>query len=129
MTEVPPGALTEFAIAVATVGEDAVLADESVLDALDLAPVNARTIKVATPSRRRRRLPATVEVSRRVINLDDVADVEGIPALRVGAAIRASRSRVMGSRLIEAAQVATARRLIDADEAEELVAELQKGAS
>lgn len=121
MNEAPTDDLTEFAVAVALVGQDAVLADESVLAALDLAPVGARTIKVATNERIRKQLPTTVEVVRRRVPVEDRADVDGVPAMRLGTALLASRGTVMASRLAEAARVAVARGLLDHAEAEALI--------
>lgn len=112
MTEAPSGPLDEFAAAVALAGEDAVLADESVLAALDLTHVNLRAIRVATDQRRRTTLPKTVEVVFRHVAAHDRDDVDGIPAMSVAAAILGSRGRVMDERLADAASQARRRGLI-----------------
>lgn len=126
MEEAPADRLTEFATAVALVGGDAVLADESVLAAHDLAPVNVRRIRVATSDRVRRRLPSTVEVVPRAVPADQRTELDGVPAMTLAAAIRASRGRVMTSRLVEAARRADARGLIDHRVAEAIRRELEQ---
>lgn len=124
MEEAPADGLTEFATAVALVGGDAVLADESVLAAHDLAQVNVRRIRVATSERVRRRLPATIEVVSRAVPADQRTALDGVPAMTLAAAIRASRGRVRTSRLIDAVRQADARGLIDHREAEAIRREL-----
>ncbi|HCB07321.1 MAG TPA: hypothetical protein DEQ43_24245 [Nocardioides bacterium] len=116
MTEMPRGALDEFAEAVALVGGDAVLADEAVLAAHDLAQVNLRRIKVAvpSPSRVRQELPRTIDVVRRRVPEADRDAVDGIPSMSITAALIASIGRVMPERLLDAAQQARARSLISA---------------
>lgn len=120
MTEVPRGALDEFAEAVALVGADAVLADEAVLAAHDLAQVNLRRIKVAVavPSRVRQELPPTVQVIRRRVPESDRDAIDGIPAMSLPAAMIASIGRVMNDRLLAAAEQAKARGLISPAEAQ-----------
>lgn len=110
----------------ALVGGDAVLADESVLAAHDLAQVNVRRIRVATAERVRRRLPSTVEVVSRVVPAQQRTVIDGVPAMTLAAAIRASRGRVMRSRLIDAARLADARGLIDHRDAEAIIVVLEQ---
>jgi predicted transcriptional regulator of viral defense system len=126
MEEAPADALTEFAVAVAVVGGDAVLADESVLAAHDLAQVNLRRIQVATAERVRRHVPPTIEVIPRRIPTDQRTDIDGVPAMRLADAIRASRGRVMTSRLIDAARQADVRGLMDHRDAEAIISELEQ---
>lgn len=126
MEEAPADGLTEFATAVALVGGDAVLADESVLAAHDLAQVNVRRIRVATGERVRRRVPLTVEVVPRAVPLEQRTVIDGVPAMTLVAAIRASRGRVMTSRLVDAARLADARGLIDHRDAEAIIVELEQ---
>lgn len=125
MNEAPIDDLTEFALAVALAGEDAVLVADSVLAAHDLAQVNLRRIRVASGRRVRKHLPESVELIHQTIPTEDREDIEGIPAMRIVAAIFASRDRVMSSRLVDAARVASARGLMDHAEAETVIAELQ----
>lgn len=125
MAEVPPGPLDEFAAAVALVGADAVLADESVLAAYDLGQINVRRIKVATTARVRKRLPPTVEIVRKHVPTRLRADIEGIASMRVGAAALACRGKVMETRLVDAMNSASARGLIDHDEARRVISELE----
>lgn len=125
MNEAPRDGLTEFAVAVALVGEDAVLVDDAVLAAHDLAQVNLRRVRVASGDRVRKRLPASVELIHRRVPDEDRADLDGVPAQRLGAALLASRGRVMTSRLVDAARLAAARGLIDAAEAETVIAALK----
>lgn len=127
MLEAPHTALDEFAEAVALAGPDAVLADESVLAALDLGQVNLRRIKVATSGRVRRGLPPTVEVVRRKVRDDERDDIDGIPAMSLPAAILAARGRVLPERLVEAVRKAAARELISPNERDEVLEALTDG--
>jgi predicted transcriptional regulator of viral defense system len=112
MNEAPAGLLDEFAEAVALVGQDAVLANEAVLAALDLAPVNLLRIPVATTRRIRAALPETVEVVDQDVPDRDREDIDGIPAMSVPAALLACRGSVMRERLEEAARKAERRGII-----------------
>lgn len=125
MNEAPGDDLTEFALAVALVGGDAVLVDDAVLAAHDLAQVNLRDIRVATGRRVRRVLPPSVEVVHLDVPASDREDIDGVPAMALGMALLASRGRVTTSRLIDAARLAAARGLLDAAEAETVGAALQ----
>lgn len=124
MLEVPPTPLDEFAQAVAMVGEDAVLADEAVLAARDLADINLRRIRVATMRRVRAQLPATVEVVHRAVPDADREYLDGVPSMTIEAALRGARGRVMVERLIDAAHTARARGLIGPDQEARVITEL-----
>ena len=128
MNEAPTDELTELAVAVALVGGDAVLADDAVLAAHDLAQVNLRRVRVAVGGRVRRRLPPSVELVRVRVPESDRDDIDGVPAMRLGAALLASRGRVATSRLIAATHLAAARGLLDAAEAETVRAESEDDA-
>lgn len=123
MTEVPVGPLDEFAEAVALVGHGAVLADESVLAAHDVAYVNLRTIKVAVamPSRVRRWLPPTVEVVQRRLSASDLEAIDGVPAMSLAAAMVASRGRLMTERLLDALEQAKGRGLMSRADAQRVL--------
>ena len=123
MNEVARGPLDEFAEAVALVGDDAVLADEAVLAAHDLAQVNLRRIKVAvaSPSRVRQHLPQTLDVIRRRVPESDREAIDGIAAMSIPAAMIASIGRVMNDRLLAAAEQATARGLISPVDARRVI--------
>lgn len=125
MTEVPSTFLDEFAEAVALGGEEAVLADESVLAAHGLGQVNLRKIRVATPRRVRSRLPDTVEIEQRKVPLSDRYYIEGIPTMGVESALLASRGRIMTERLIDAAHKAEQRGLLDSAAAARVIRELE----
>lgn len=124
MLEVPAGRLDEYAEAVALVGGDAVLADESVLAAHDLAPINLRHIRVATTRRVRAQLPETVEVLHRVVPAGDRDWIDGVPAMSVEAALLGARSRVMTHRLVDAARLAARRGLLGPDQEARVISEL-----
>lgn len=126
VVDAPHTRLDEFAEAVAVVGRNAFLADESVLAAAELAPVNLRRITVATPDKTRHRIPATVEVLPATGD-EPQTRIDGIPAMTVGTAIRRSRPRLPRERLIEAVRLAEARGLLAADEADDLLIELDAG--
>lgn len=126
MEEVPAGRLDEFAAAVCLVGRNAALIDETVLAALDLAQVNLRSIRVASPDRVRRYLPITIEVVARSVPQAEQQDIEGIPAMGLAKAILGSRGRVMTERLVAATNQAAARGLLGRPEAARVIDELQK---
>ncbi|MBC2932937.1 type IV toxin-antitoxin system AbiEi family antitoxin domain-containing protein [Nocardioides sp. zg-1228] len=129
MTEVPRGPLDEFAEAVALVGPGAVLADESVLAAHDLAQINLRRIKVAvpSPSRVRKGLPRIVELVRKRVPAGDRQPIDGIPAMSISAALEASAGRVMTERLVAAAEQARARGLISPADADQAIQAVHRG--
>lgn len=83
MKEAPRAGLTEFAVAVALVGEEAVLVDDAVLAAHDLVQVNLRRIRVATGNRVRKRLPPSLELIHLRVPDEDRADIDGVPAQRL----------------------------------------------
>ena len=125
MTEAPHTPLDEFAEAVALVGPDAVLADEAVLAAHNLAQVNLRRIKVATNRRIRHDLPATVEVVHRRVEDDERDDIDGIPSMSLAAAFLAARDKILPERLVDAVRRATALELISPRESERVLEALQ----
>lgn len=125
MIEAPSNTLDEFAEAVALGGEDAVLADESVLAAYGLGQVNLRKIRVATPRRVRSRLPNTVELELRKIPSQDVDYIDGIPAMSVESALLGSRGRIMTERLVDAARRAEQRGLLDPAAANRVIRKLE----
>lgn len=126
MIEAPSNNLDEFAEAVALGGEEAVLADESVLAAYGLGQVNLRKIRVATPRRVRSRLPSTVEIEQRKVPLWDRDYIDGIPAMGVESALLGSRGRIMTERLVDAARKAEQRGLLDSAAAARVIRELEK---
>jgi predicted transcriptional regulator of viral defense system len=128
MLEAPTSDLDEFAEAVALVGEGAVLADEGVLSALNLAQVNLRRIPVATTRRVRSKLPPKVQVVSKSVPASKIDNIDGIPAMTVGDAIIASRGRILTERLIDAAHQAAKRGLIATQEEHAIVRELESTA-
>lgn len=128
MTEVPPTPMTQYAEAVALVGEGAVVVDESVLAIHDLALVSPRTVRVASPHRVRAVLPATVDHVRRALPPDEVTDVDGVLTMTVAAALRACRGRVVPERLLRAVDEALDHRLVTADVAAALRIDLAEPA-
>jgi hypothetical protein len=69
-------------------------------------------------------LPPTIELITRQIPPEEQADIEGIPAMTVVAAIRGARGSVMGARLVEATRTAAARGLLSPSDEADLLAEL-----
>lgn len=125
MLEAPTSELSEFAEAVAATGcDNAVLADEAVLAAHGLAQVNLRAIKVAVPRRTRTEVPATVQIVQRVVPDEERDFIDGIPAMTIPAAIRATKGRILRERLIDAARQAEARNLISEADRDDLIKEL-----
>lgn len=125
MTEAAHGPLDEFAEAVALAGNGAVLADEAVLAAHDLAQVNLRQISVATQRRSRRTVPSTVRMVQRKVDETDRDDIDGIPAMSVVAALREVRGRLLPERVSEATKAAAARGLISAADAQQILREFE----
>jgi predicted transcriptional regulator of viral defense system len=125
MLEAPVTPMDEFAEAVALAGPGAVLADEAVLAAHNLAHVNLKWVPVATPRRVRAKLPRTVKIIRKDVTADQRDDIEGIPAMSVECALLAVRGRIMSERLVDAAHRAAAQGLVPADREAQLVDTLQ----
>ena len=108
-----------YALAVESVGEDAMLFGESVLGLLSLAPVATDRIFVGTRRRVRRRLPEGV-VAVRVAEGALPAVYDGVRCQPVAEAIRSCRGRVMPERLLEAVAAARRQGLLSAGEASRL---------
>jgi hypothetical protein len=113
-----------YAEAVLRVGEDAHLVGDSVLALHDLALVNPRRIKVGTPRRVRRDLPAHVQLVHTRTDPADLTEYDGIPSLTVAAAIRDSIGAVMPDRLTEAVERATDEGLVRRRDASALLTEI-----
>lgn len=92
-----------FAEAVTLVGPRAYLYGESVIAMHALAPTNPARIRVATPNRVRRSLPATIEVVRRPDH-GDTTEYEDIPSQTIPAAILSCTGTMMRARLADAAR-------------------------
>lgn len=112
-----------FAEALALVGEDSYLKGTAVLSMHDLALVDPPAIKVATPKRVRRKLPAWVAAVPAGED-DRTTRYDGIRSQRVADAIRECRRSVMPERLADAARQARREGLITAEEYGELEKEL-----
>lgn len=100
-----------YALAVESVGPDAMLYGESVLAFLALAPVTRDRIFVATPRRLRRRIPDDV-VHVRLPRPAEAAVYGGVRCQPVADAIRACRGTVMPERLRSAVSAARAQGLL-----------------
>lgn len=116
----------QFMEAVLHVGPGAFLAGDAVLALHDLALVNPKRIRVATPHRVRRRLPAFLEVEQRPTPAPERTEYEGIPTMTVAQALRDCRGQVMTERLIEATHEAARAGLLAKNEAGRLLDELEK---
>jgi predicted transcriptional regulator of viral defense system len=123
--DIPRTPHDQFMEAVLLVGPDAVLAGDAVLALHDLALVNPRHIRIATPKRIRRQLPPFLEVEQRPTQELDRTEYEGIPAMTVAQALRECRGKIMADRLVEAAQEAARIGLVTKRESERLVEELE----
>lgn len=124
--ELPPTKFDQFYEAALRVGEDAVLIGDAVLALHDLALVNPRTIRVATPHRVRRELPEWVKVEQTVVPDDDVTMFEGIPMTTVARAMLDAQAYVMTDRLLDAIPVAIDEGLMSGREARKLKRELTR---
>ncbi|MDO4183613.1 MAG: type IV toxin-antitoxin system AbiEi family antitoxin domain-containing protein [Coriobacteriia bacterium] len=109
-----PTPYDRYAEACALVGDDAYLYGQSVLAMFGLALVNPSVVTVATPTRRRKRLPAWVRVVRGQAGRSTFN--EGIRSQSVADAIESCRGLVMVSRLAQAVEDARARGLLSSSE-------------
>lgn len=117
-----------YAEAVLRVGEDAHLVGDSVLAFHDLALVNPRRIKVATPRRVRKDLPSHIQLVHARTDPADLTEYDGIPSLTVAAAIRDSIGALIPERLSAAVERAADEGLVRRREATALLAEIRAAA-
>lgn len=112
--DVPPTELTQPAVAVALVGNEAFLQREAVLDLLGLGQFNPHRIKVGVRRRVRRVLPEWVDVESRLdIPDEDLTEYSGIPATTVLRALKDMRDRMPSDRWAVLVDQARRRELID----------------
>jgi predicted transcriptional regulator of viral defense system len=102
--DVDAGEHREFMEAVMRVGPGAYLTGDAVLALLGLGLVNPRRIRVATPRRVRRKLPAMVDLVHKQVAPEDVTTYDGVPAERLAKALVDCVGVVMRDRLVEAAE-------------------------
>lgn len=114
-----------YAEALALVGEGSYLKGTAVLSLHNLALVDPRTIKVATPKRVRRKLPLWISIVA-PNEADRVTCYEGIRSQSVADAIRECASCVMRGRLLATVEDAQREGLITATEHDELQKELAR---
>jgi hypothetical protein len=114
-----------YAEAVLRVGDDAHLVGDSVLALHDLALVNPRRIKVGTPRRVRKDLPAHIQLVHARTDPADLTEYDGIPSVTVAAALRDSIGAVMPDRLREATERAADEGLVRRRDATALIAEIE----
>lgn len=124
-TSVPETPLGYLAEAVLRSGKDAYLHRESVLAMHNLASINPRHIKVASPRPTRSPLPRSIQLTK-VEGKDKITMYEGIPAQPVADAILECRKEVEPSRLKQAAQEARSQGLIMSAEWKKLEKELSR---
>jgi len=107
--DIPASRFDGFMEAVLLVGPDAHLSHDAVLALHDLGLAVPRRLRVSTPHRVRKHLPASVEVVQRRLPADALANREGVPCTTLVQAIRDCRGLVMDERLDDV--IAHARRL------------------
>lgn len=100
-----------YAEAVARVGNDAHLMEESVLDFHNLALVNPNKVYVGTSKRIRRTLPPWLVV--KFDNSESVVTYEGVPSQSIFEAIISCKTKVMPERLLQALDEAYEQGLIN----------------
>lgn len=108
----PVDRLTGFMEATLLVGPGAHLHATAVLALHELGEVVPRRVRVATPRRCRRTLPAWIDVARRRLPPGALTTFEGIPATTVAQALADCTGGVPGWRLEAAADEARRRGLI-----------------
>lgn len=126
LTHYVPTELDRYAEAAALVGSDAYIYGESVLAMFDLALVNPRKVKIATPARLRKKLPSYIAVVPAKAGTE-VTRYSGVPSQSVADAFRTSQTTVMTERLLPAIEDARIQGLVSEKEAKELTKEI-KGA-
>lgn len=109
-----PTPYDRYAEACALVGDDAYLYGEAVLAMFELALVNPSVLTVATPTRRRKKLPSWIKLVQ--ARKGRVTVNEGIPSQSVADAIMTCRGSVMEERLLQAIEDARSRGLLAAAE-------------
>ena len=115
-----------FMEAVLWAGPDAMLTDDAVLALLELGLVNPAAIRVATTKRVRKTQPrADIEIVPRDVVTADRTQYFGIPATKVARALLDARTRVMPTRLRDAAAEAYRQGLMLRDEYDHVLAELE----
>lgn len=124
LTHYVPSEYDRYAEAVALVGRDSMIFGVSVLAMHNLALVNPPKIVVASCSRKRRRLPAWIEVVRVGGNVKQ-DNYNGIRIQNVADAIRTCGRFLMRDRIVDAITEAKRKGLIDHHEAEALEKELE----
>lgn len=127
--DIPRTAKDQFMEAVLCVGPDAYLVGDAVLALHDLAQVNPRRIRVATPHRRRRELPDFIEVLSGSVDSAERTQYEGVPATTVARALRDCQGIVMPDRLVDAANEAARVGLLCRREAVALLRALRRSAA
>lgn len=100
--QIPASPLGYLAEAVKRVDKGAYLHGESVLELHQLADVNPRFIKVASPRQNRKSLPRHIKVSLAKTGVRTTL-YEGIPCQFVADAILECKGKIEGSRLVQAA--------------------------
>ena len=119
-----PSEYDRYAVAVALVGEGAMLWGESVLAMHNLALVNPLFVTVATAKRVRKQLPAWLKVVR--IPPNERADVvNGIPCQNLAAVFRGMKGKLMTERLATAIREAARRGLLRHRDARQLKKEFR----
>jgi predicted transcriptional regulator of viral defense system len=123
--EIPHVGREQSMEAVLRVGPEAYLTHDAVLALHDLAQVNPRRIRVATPKRARPRVPDYIEIIKRHLPKGQLTTFEGIPATTVAQALLDCRELVMKERLIDAANEAAKKGLLTRRETAEVLRELE----
>lgn len=106
----------QFAEAVLRVGPEAYLTHDAVLALHELALVNPKQIRVATPRRTRAKHPPWIRVIRRDLTNEHITVYEGIRSTTVARALVDCRTLVMRDRLTQAAEEARVRGLLTREE-------------
>ena len=122
----PAGREAPFLEAVLLAGKGAYLIDTGTLALVQLALVVPPRIRVGTPRRVRVEVPRRVEIVKTRHSPEDITTIEGVPTVTVRRALLDARGRVMTERLVDAAEEAYDRGLLDRQGRDAVVRELQE---
>lgn len=125
VSDIPSTHIDQYAEALLRVGDDSYLHGESVLALFNLAEVNPRQIRVASPRRIRAKLPTYIKHTR-VTDDTPTTFYEGLHSQPVAEALLECRGRIETDRLVDAARQARKDGLLTATDAKRVLKGLKR---